>query len=584
MALLALAALLPAQADYSNTVMSLNPVAYWRLNEPSPLPTTVTNYGSLGAVANGSYYGWGSTWNSSPHGAPGALAGDTDTATTFYLAGVAPGRILIPWNATINPNPPQPFTVECWHYPFTGGGFGTLVHSMVAGDNPDNNSDRSGWNFRAHGANLRFAAGTPNATYTIVEATGIVQLNAWQHFVAVYDGANATLYANGVQVASGAFPLLPNLVSQTAIGGRGEKYDGWNCDGLIDEVAIYTKVLSPSEILAHYQNGTNTNPGIPYHQLITSQHPIVYYRLNEWPIEEPPPVPVVNRGSWGANADGSYSLLGGASGGVPGVPYHGFGTDNTAYKFTGAGESYIEIPPQSLASDSVTITCWAKRNGISDSWSMLYSNPSDLGLPDNGPSAPVTGLGFGEGGDPVDAHNDLLFYWSGAQGNTGDTGTAPDPAFYMPDQEWTFVALVASPTNLVLYLNGQSVTNTPITPYGPHDFGTVASFIGKKQKYGGFDGTEVNGFKGTIDEVAIFNAALTDAQIRQLYASAEVPPPVLGFTQNGDGTFTLSWTKGMLLEATKVTGAWTTNATAVSPFKVTPNKAEQQRYYRLLVP
>jgi hypothetical protein len=101
---------------------------------------------------------------------------------------------------------------------------------------------------------------------------------------------------------------------------------------------------------------------------------------------------------------------------------------------------------------------------------------------------------------------------------------------------------------------------------------------------GGGDGTEVNGFKGTIDEVAIFNAALTEAQIRQLYAAAEVPPPVLGFTQNGDGTFTLSWTKGMLLEATKVTGAWTTNATAVSPFTVTPNKAEQQRYYRLQVP
>ena len=30
--LLALTALLPARADYSNTVMSLHPVAYWRLN------------------------------------------------------------------------------------------------------------------------------------------------------------------------------------------------------------------------------------------------------------------------------------------------------------------------------------------------------------------------------------------------------------------------------------------------------------------------------------------------------------------------------------------------------------------------
>jgi hypothetical protein len=31
--LLALASVLPAQADYSSTVLSYNPAAYWRLNE-----------------------------------------------------------------------------------------------------------------------------------------------------------------------------------------------------------------------------------------------------------------------------------------------------------------------------------------------------------------------------------------------------------------------------------------------------------------------------------------------------------------------------------------------------------------------
>ncbi|HNQ90260.1 MAG TPA: hypothetical protein PKM73_16710 [Verrucomicrobiota bacterium] len=59
--LLAVAAMLPAQADYSNTVASLNPVGYWRLNEPvSPTPNyalgTAINYGTLGASANGTYY------------------------------------------------------------------------------------------------------------------------------------------------------------------------------------------------------------------------------------------------------------------------------------------------------------------------------------------------------------------------------------------------------------------------------------------------------------------------------------------------------------------------------------------------
>ncbi|MCX6923038.1 MAG: hypothetical protein NT154_07500 [Verrucomicrobia bacterium] len=266
-------------------------------------PTTVTNYGSLGAVANGSYYGWGTTWNSSPHGMPGALAGSTDTATIFYLQAVAPGRILIPWNAVINPNPPQPFTVECWHYPFTGGGFGTLVHSMLAGDNVLNGNDRSGWNFRAQGADLKFVAGSTNATYTIVTAPGVVQYGTWQHFVAVYDGTNGTLFANGVQVASAAVPLLANFASQTAIGGRGQQYDGWNCDGIIDEVAIYTNVLSSDEILAHYRNGTNATPAIPYNQLILAKNPIAYYRLDEWPVNPLPPVL-----GFAPNKDGTFTL------------------------------------------------------------------------------------------------------------------------------------------------------------------------------------------------------------------------------------------------------------------------------------
>ena len=241
----------------------------------------------------------------------------------------------------------------------------------------------------------------------------------------------------------------------------------------------------------------------------------------------PVTITVTNKGSWGASANGTFNS-GGMSSGVPGVPYHGFGTGNTACQFTGTSDSYIEIPAQSLVTDSWTVTCWAKRNGISEYWNMLYSNPTDLGQPVAGPSHPVTGVGFGNGGNPENTRNDLRMYWAGVDGNTGSYGATPNPALYMPDQQWTFVAMVASPSNIVLYMNGQAATHTPTTPYGAHDFSTVASFIGKKQKYNGWDsGSEVNGFRGTIDEVAIFDQALTEAQIRQILAAAEVPPIIL---------------------------------------------------------
>ena len=341
--------------------------------------------------------------------------------------------------------------------------------------------------------------------------------NTWNHVVGVFDGTLVHIYVNGVENAApqsiGGNGYVPNTTAPLRIGAGNPAgaaslfFPGW-----MDEVAIYPYALSSTQIAAHYAAATANPAG--YAALITGDKPTGYWRFNEPPLPpEPAPVTVVvtNKGSWGASANGTFNS-GGMSSGVPGVPYHGFGTGNTACQFTGTSDSYIEIPAQSLVTDSWTVTCWAKRNGISEYWNMLFSNPNDLGQPVAGPSHPVTGVGFGNGGNPDNTRNDLRMYWAGADGNTGSYGATPNPALYMPDQQWTFVAMVASPNNIVMYMNGQAATYTPSTPYGAHDFSTVASFIGKKQKYNGWDsGGEVNGFRGTIDEVAIFDKALTDA-------------------------------------------------------------------------
>ena len=84
-----------------------------------------------------------------------------------------------------------------------------------------------------------------------------------------------------------------------------------------------------------------------------------------------------------------------------------------------------------------------------------------------------------------------------------------------------------------------------MTPYGTHDFSTCSSFIGKKLQYFGFNGNEVNAFNGTIDEVAIFDTALTSDQIAQIYAAAEVPPPTTTLTitrPDVSGNFSISGT------------------------------------------
>jgi PKD repeat protein len=84
------------------------------------------------------------------------------------------------------------------------------------------------------------------STHHIYAATAM-PLNVWTHLATTYDGANLRLYANGVQVASQALTgIIQTSTSPLRIGGNsmwGEYFQG-----LIDEVRVYNRALSPTEI------------------------------------------------------------------------------------------------------------------------------------------------------------------------------------------------------------------------------------------------------------------------------------------------------------------------------------------------
>jgi hypothetical protein len=84
---------------------------------------------------------------------------------------------------------------------------------------------------------------------------GTPQTNTWYHLVGAYDGAalNGYVYVNGVQVKSAPVSGLAQNGSATFnIGDRG---DGAPWAGRIDEVAVYSGVLSPARVAAHYYAG-----------------------------------------------------------------------------------------------------------------------------------------------------------------------------------------------------------------------------------------------------------------------------------------------------------------------------------------
>lgn len=83
-------------------------------------------------------------------------------------------------------------------------------------------------------------------------------VDAWHHLCGVYDGTSYRLYRNGELIAEQADTVAPIRVEEAwAIGARGmpdrtqpETYDPRYFDGMIDDVRIYGRALSPEEARA----------------------------------------------------------------------------------------------------------------------------------------------------------------------------------------------------------------------------------------------------------------------------------------------------------------------------------------------
>lgn len=102
-----------------------------------------------------------------------------------------------------------------------------------------------------------FFTGNPD---TSIESTSVLNTGQWHHVVATRTQGGATqVFINGVLQATGT--TNANLLDANpiiAIGGN--TLDNRYFNGLIDEVAYYPTVLTPTRILAHFQAGVRAEP------------------------------------------------------------------------------------------------------------------------------------------------------------------------------------------------------------------------------------------------------------------------------------------------------------------------------------
>ena len=175
------------------------------------------------------------------------------------------------------------------------------------------------------------------------------------------------------------------------------------------------------------------------------------------------------------------------------------GVSGTALEFDGKDDD-VSIGALNLNSNTTTISAWVKRNGQEDVFSgIVYSRDGGT----------IAGIGSGSTGEPDWEGNHELFYtWN----DTVDTW-AWHSRLIMPDKQWAFVALVLEPTKATLYLgqDGQLSSAVNTANHDIEEFNGVTR-IGHDKK----PNFPPRFFKGTIDDVRIYERALSQDEIEGL--------------------------------------------------------------------
>jgi hypothetical protein len=544
---------------YANTVLSMKPAAYWRLEETNrpPAADVVTNFGTLGAAANGFALA------RPAQGEPGVVGNSCRFSNASLTITYFGSHADIPYQPVLNPS--GPFTVELWAKPaqLTTDLF---CPACALDASLNNGNSRSGWIFyQAANNTWQFRLGGLGG-YAVTNSGGTVQAQVWHHLTGVYDGANARLYVNGALAAGptavsgfNANTNVPLRLGATTIPNR--TYDGW-----VDEAAFFTNALSAGVIAAHYSAAT-TNPA-GYAAQILASHPAGYWRLEEpanvSPAQSALPV-AVNLGALAPIGNAIYRP--GSLPAVAGAPYPGFGVNNLGCQFNGTG--YLDVPAGYFNfTGPLTVLAWVKANSANGSLQSLLNK-----------GAGTYQLFMDGSGHP--------HFAEGAQPNGGLIGPSR-----LDDGLWHQWIGVYDATNTeALYIDGQLVASTS-SATNPVSNGSNDLWIGGDPDVGAFQL-----FNGVLDEVALFTNVLTAAQIQQLFSAATNSPGQFGPAFQAMGrtgnTLTLRWTaiagRTYLLQyKTNLAQAnWnnltTTVATNITVSASDTTAADRQRFYRVVL-
>ncbi|MDD5627056.1 MAG: LamG domain-containing protein [Patescibacteria group bacterium] len=280
-----------------------------------------------------------------------------------------------------------------------------------------------------------------------------LSLNTWYHVVGVYDGVRPNIYVNGVKTEGNACSPIEAEVSSTIIG-KAQWYSQY-FNGSIDNVRIYNTALTATQVAALYNNNDRSAGASLEANLV-----------GEWRLDE-------NASLYAADTH-----------------YQRVGKYGYAMNFDGSND-YVAIPSYTVDADTGTIAAWFK---TSADFSSNYNQ-----------------LGFLLGNTAVNySYLALQGNGSTAYSIRGETNTNGEffaaTSDIVPVGAWNQIITTFNNKTAKTYLNGILVDTETIT-----NSLTLSRISGLTYL------TNVTYFNGLIDDVRVYNYALTPLQVKTLY-------------------------------------------------------------------
>jgi hypothetical protein len=362
-------------------------------------------------------------------------------------------------------------TVEAWVRPTVGGGWRTVLMKEAPGNAAyylySNNANNRPAGYYHSGANVLTVAGP-----------AVVPTHEWTHLAMTYNGTTMNLYVNGVLARSAARTGLVNVTKGGLRIGGNASWPNEFFAGVIDEVRVYNRALAVEEIAADM----NTADGPP-----------------------PPAAPPIG-------ADGLVLALGfdeplGATavtdsaghreGSVHGAEVMG-GRYGNALSFDGV-DDIVSIPGDAslAASTAVTMEAWVMptyvqgwhtvliMENVSGGSYYLYANNPNVSRPSG-------------------------YYESGVNARSIN-GTK-----MLAANTWTHLAVTYDGAAMKIYVNGTLVRTAARA-------GKMNNAVGPF-RVGGNTMWPNEFFAGLIDEVRVYNRALSAEEILQDMSTPVNPP------------------------------------------------------------